>query len=92
MRSKVSMMIKEQRKSPRQPNGATARIRPDEGFYVRPCVVSDMSTTGVQLTVQTPGMVSDRFILLLPHGSASGRRCPVRWRKGSQIGAEFAGG
>ena len=42
--------------------------------------------------VEAPHDVADRFSLLLARDAAPGRRCRLKWRNGSEIGAEFVGG
>ena len=71
--------------------GTKAWIRFDDGFSVRACRLIDLSSTGVRIMVDAPRDVADRFSLLLSRDAAPGRRCRVKWRNGSEIGAEFVG-
>ena len=41
--------------------------------------------------VDAPRDVTDSFSLLLSRDAAPGRLCRVKWRTGSEIGAEFVG-
>ena len=82
-------MAKEYRKATRRKTGAKAWIRPDEGFSVRPCVVADVSNTGVQLVLDTPVAVGRNFILLMSRDARQGQRCRIKWQRGSRLGAEF---
>jgi hypothetical protein len=84
-------MRKDFRSAPRERRGTTAWIRFDNGFSVRPCRLVDLSNTGVRIMVDAPRDVAGNFSLLLTRDAAPGRRCKVKWRKGSEIGAEFAG-
>jgi hypothetical protein len=84
-------MRKDSRSTPREAIGAKAWIRFDDGFSVRACWLMDLSNTGVRIMVDAPRDVADRFSLLLSRSAAPGRRCRVKWRKGSEIGAEFVG-
>jgi hypothetical protein len=84
-------MRKELRKTPRAAIGSKAWIRFDDGFSVRACRLVDLSGTGIRIVVDAPRDVADRFSLLLSRDAAPGRRCRVKWRKGSEIGAEFVG-
>lgn len=84
-------MRKDFRKTPRDAIGSKAWIRLDGGFSVRACRLVDLSNTGVRIVVDAPRDVADRFSLLLLRDAAPGRRCRVKWRKGSEIGAEFVG-
>ena len=84
-------MRKDFRKTPRAAIGSKAWIRFDDGFSVRPCRLIDWSSTGIRIAIDAPRDVADRFSLLLSRDAAPGRRCRVKWRKGSEIGAEFVG-
>lgn len=79
---------KDQRKATRKKVGANAWIRLGGGFAVRPCNVTDMSDTGVQITVLDAEPLPNEFTLLMSRNSA-GRRARVKWRRGTKIGAEF---
>ena len=80
---------KEHRKATRKPVGATAWIRLDGGFAVRPCKVIDLSDTGVRFTIDAADTVAGMFIFSTSRDTRSGRRARVKWRRGSQIGGEF---
>jgi hypothetical protein len=84
-------MRKESRNAPRERTGTKVWIRFDDGFSVRACRLIDLSNTGVRIMVDAPRDVADRFSLLMTREAAPGRRCQVKWRKGSEIGAEFVG-
>ena len=79
---------KELRKSSRRKLSAKAFIRLDDGFAVRPCTVVDLSETGVQISIDAAKSVPNHFTFLASR-NAAGRRAQVKWRRGSQIGAEF---
>ena len=85
-------MREESRKAVREALGAKAWIRFDDGFSVRACRVIDLSARGIRITVETPHDVAACFSLLLSRQAVPGRRCRVKWRKGSEIGAEFVAG
>lgn len=89
MASYVSFGRKDYRKSPRRNSSSNAWIRLDGGFAVRPCTVVDRSDTGVQITIDRPDSVAGTFSLLSSRSAGSGKRCRVKWRRGSRIGAEF---
>jgi hypothetical protein len=82
-------MRKDYRKAKRERMGTKAWIRFDDGFSVRECVLADLSSSGVRLLVDEPHTVAAQFSLLLRRDANPGRRCRVRWRRGSEIGAEF---
>ena len=81
-------MRKDDRKVPRE-KGTKAWIRLDGGFSVRACRLVDLSSNGIRIVVAAPHDVAERFSLLLTRGAQPGRRCQVKWRNGSEIGAEF---
>lgn len=80
------------RKAARRKMGAPAWIRPEEGFSVRKCIISDISPTGVRLVVDRSAVTVKRFRLLTTRDAAHGCLCRVRWRRGLEIGAEFLAG
>ena len=71
--------------------GSKVWIRLDDGFSVRACRLIDLSSSGVRILVDAPHDVAQRFSLLLTRNAVPGRRCRVKWRKGSEIGADFVG-
>jgi hypothetical protein len=79
------------RQTPRAAIGSKAWIRFDDGFSVRACRLVELSSTGIRIVVDAPRDVADRFSLLLTRDAAPGRRCRIKWRNGSEIGAEFVG-
>jgi hypothetical protein len=79
---------KEHRKATRRKVGTNAFIRPDGGFAVRPCTVINLSDTGVQIAIDTAIAVPGTFLFMASR-TAKGRRAAIKWRNGSQIGAEF---
>ncbi|MEA2872299.1 MAG: hypothetical protein QOH67_2275 [Hyphomicrobiales bacterium] len=78
---------KDQRASARKKVDADAWIR--NGFAIRPCQIVDLSDTGVQIRFSTAQAVSSTFTFLMSRNSGSGRDARVKWRRGTQIGAEF---
>ena len=82
-------MVGGARKSPRRRMGSQAWIRPDDGFAVRKCIISDISPTGVRLFLDPSHVTVKEFRLLLSRNAAQGCHCRVKWRRGSQVGAEF---
>ena len=87
-RSHLVRKAKEQRRASRRKFSADAWIRLDGGFALRPCRVIDLSDTGVQISVGAGELVPSTFTFVMSR-TASGRRARVKWRRGSQIGAEF---
>jgi hypothetical protein len=78
---------KELRRAARMKVGSDAWIR--GGFAVLSCKVVDLSDTGVQIRLGTAHLIPDTFTLLTSRSAASGRSARVKWRRGTQVGAEF---
>jgi PilZ domain-containing protein len=57
---------------------------------MRQCQVLDLSRTGVRLTVTNAHSLSNTFTLILSRNS-SGLPARVKWRRGTEVGAEFLG-
>jgi hypothetical protein len=79
---------KDQRRASRKKGSSHAWIRLD-GFAVRPCTVVDLSDTGVQISIDAAQTVPKTFTFLMSRDSRSGRLAHIKWRRGTQIGAEF---
>jgi hypothetical protein len=88
----MGRMMNSARKASRRKMGAAAWIRPEEGFSVRKCIISDISPTGVRLLVDRSAVTMKQFRLLTTRNAARGCLCRVRWRRGLEIGAEFLAG
>jgi hypothetical protein len=86
-RFRAKTSSKDQRRAARVRVGSDAWIR--GGFAVLPCKVIDLSDTGVQIRLSTPQVVPDTFTFLTSRSAGSGRSARVKWRRGTQIGAEF---
>jgi hypothetical protein len=86
---KIGLTGKEPRKTSRKKVGAGAWVRLDGGFAVRPCILVDLSDTGVQITIDAAEALPSVFTLLTSRNGGLGRRARVKWRRGSKIGAEF---
>jgi hypothetical protein len=82
-------MARDARKSARRKIGTKAWIRLEGGFSVRPCTIVNLSDTGVQLEIATPQLVTDPFVLVLSRATGRCRRCKIKWRRGTRIGAQF---
>ena len=88
LRFGVPKAFRDSRKALRRQSSAAAWIRVEKQFAVRPCTVVDISLTGVQLTLGSPEPLPEEFRLLLSRDS-QGRRCRLKWRQGTNVGAEF---
>ena len=76
------------RRASRVKSGASAWLRLDGGFAMRPCQVLDVSDTGVRIAVDPALRVPNDFVIVLSQGG-QGRRAFVKWRNATQIGAQF---
>lgn len=56
---------------------------------MRKCIISDISSTGVRLFVDQQHIAMKRFSLLMSRNALQGCPCRVKWRRGTEIGAEF---
>jgi hypothetical protein len=80
---------KNNRKANRKEFGVNAWIRLDGGFALRPCKLIDYSDTGVRISIDATEKLSGEFTFLMSRDAGRGRRARIKWRRGSQIGAEF---
>ena len=78
---------KDKRSSTRRSSGAEAWIRIG-GIALRPCVIADMSASGVRLIADASVSVPQEFELITAKG-APGRKCIIKWRNATQLGAVF---
>ena len=81
-------MMQERRAVPRQRLDESGLITVDEHTSI-PCMIYDLSESGVRLVSLDAGAVPDTFIL------AAGRNpevrvCEIVWRTQEEIGARFA--
>lgn len=80
---------KNKRKTARRKAGSTGWIRQEGAFAVRQCNVINLSDDGVQIAIEATEKIPSTFTLLLSRDARSGRRARVKWRRGTQIGAQF---
>jgi len=86
---RIMKMTSGARRASRRRMGSLVWVRPDDGFSVRECVISDISSTGVRLVVDASLVTMKRFSLLMSRNAGQGCPCRVKWRRGTTIGAEF---
>jgi hypothetical protein len=80
---------RDQRRAGRKATRTQAYIRLGDSFAARTCTVLDLSDTGVRIALDcSASTIPDTFSLLLSR-NAKGRPARVRWRRGTQIGAQF---
>ena len=78
---------KDKRAAARRNLGSEAWVRIG-GLAVRRCVIADVSLSGVRLIVDAAVPVPREFELITVKGSP-GRRCAIKWRNATQLGAAF---
>jgi hypothetical protein len=78
---------RDRRSSTRHSSGADAWIRMG-GIAQRRCVIADMSASGVRLIADASVPVPREFELMTAKG-APGRKCKIKWRNATQLGAVF---
>ncbi len=78
----------DRRHTPRRARDINAWIRPEGSFAAQKCQVIDISQSGARLEVADAYKIPTRFSLLFAKDSM-GRHARVKWRRGTQIGAEF---
>jgi hypothetical protein len=67
-----------------------ARIVAGEDTPLVPCILTDISETGVRVSLQGEGAgeLPETVVLLLSPTGVK-RRCRVAWREGNEVGMEF---
>ena len=90
LRAKLSAELKkyENRRATRRGYNNNAWIRPEGSFGLQPCQVVDISRTGVRLRIANLQKVPEKFVLLFSKFGA-GHLARVKWRRGTQVGAEL---
>lgn len=76
------------RRAPRRARDINAWIRAEGCFAAQKCQVLDLSQSGARLAVADAYKIPTRFSLLFSKDSI-GRHARIKWRRGTQIGAEF---
>jgi hypothetical protein len=68
-----------------------ARIVADDGSWVYPCEIFDVSVGGARLALYCPPQtpLPEQFLLQLSEISQTSRYCELAWRQGSEIGVRF---
>lgn len=72
-------------------HGYPAHMMAIDGTWRRSCILTDISDTGGQLTVENSieGLSLKEFFLLLSSPGLAYRRCELTWVNGDQIGVSF---
>lgn len=85
--SKVTFGRKDRRSSARQNIESDAWVKIG-GVAIRGCVIADISSFGVRLIVDASVPVPREFELMTAKGTP-GRKCAIKWRNATQLGAAF---
>ena len=80
-------MPRERRKDFRVEWNCPATIHDSERNLARPCILSNFSNGGAQITGVRADTIPDEFILQITHDDV--RKCRVIWRAGDTLGVEF---
>lgn len=78
---------KDKRSAARRSSGSDAWVKIG-GLATRRCVIADVSLSGVRLLVEASVPVPPVFELITIKG-APGRKCAIKWRNATQLGAAF---
>jgi hypothetical protein len=89
IRGDLSANQNNRRAAPRRGYNDDAWIRLEDSFGIRHCQLLNLSQTGVCLSIANAHKIPNTFILLLSKDSAE-RLAHVKWRRGTQIGAEYS--
>lgn len=87
-RLSAELASKQNRRASRRGYNDNAWIRFDGAFGSRQCRLLDISRTGVRLTTANADEIPETFVLLLSK-NGTGYRVRIKWRRGTEIGAEF---
>jgi hypothetical protein len=79
---------KDKRHAPRRTSDNSAWIKIG-GIAIRPCVIADVSASGIRLIVDGSVTVPKEFELMTARNAHAGRKCQIKWRNGTQLGAAF---
>jgi hypothetical protein len=79
---------KDNRLAPRRSADSDAWIRIG-GIAVRRCVIADVSVSGIRLLIDSSVAVPREFELMTSRDARAGRKCQIRWRNSTQLGAAF---
>lgn len=82
-------MSREKRKRLRRYLEYRAHIDFGDGSPLRACLLADVSDSGARLTLDVPGVMPNRFTLLLAGAGNARRCCSVVWIRGRQLGVRF---
>ncbi len=79
----------EMRKKPRRQFHYNAKILKDKDSSPLGCAISDISTSGARLSLESDVELPPTFMLLLTRNGGARRRCRLIWRDGLTVGVRF---
>jgi len=79
----------EKRKAKRRQIGQRVWVDFGPGSSVQPCLLKDMSDAGARLILLVREPAPYEFTLQFAPDGSVGRRCQLRWQRGSDIGVKF---
>ena len=79
---------KDNRHAPRRKADNEAWIKIG-GIAIRACMIADVSASGVRLIVDGSVAVPKEFELMTARNAHIGRKCQIKWRNATQLGAAF---
>lgn len=88
IRGALKTTREDKRRAPRRGYNVNAWIRQENRFGFHECRVLDLSRSGARLALVDAYRIPESFVLFLAKHDA-GQQARVKWRRGSQIGAEF---
>ena len=79
----------EKRKKKRLQIGQRVWVDFGPGSRVQPCVLKDMSDSGARLMLLAREPAPYEFTLQFAPDGSVGRRCQLRWQRGTDLGVKF---
>jgi hypothetical protein len=76
------------KRAPRHSVNMDAWIREPGSFATHQCRVLEVSRTGIRLETANPAAIPNNFVLLFSKNDV-GNHAIVKWRRRTQVGAEF---
>jgi PilZ domain len=82
-------MLSEKRQHVRVGVNIAAKMSTGPGSPLRDCTVTNISTRGAKLAIDSPEDVPERITILLSPRGVPYRKCRVVWRSEGHVGVEF---
>jgi len=84
-----TLAVLDRRAAPREEVHCIAWIDLGAGVLNRPCVISDVSSSGARLAVAPDMRLPEEFQIALSRDGRVRRRCKVSWRDGDKVGVYY---